>query len=64
MYNQTGVYVSIAGIIVSILGHFGISAESDSIAQVIGAGVIVYGLIKQYIEHKKLAVATGAYIKK
>ena len=64
MYDQTGIYVAIAGIIVSILGHFGITAESDSISQVIGAVVIVVGLVRQYIAHKKLAVATGAYIVK
>lgn len=53
--NLTGSYVAIAGIVVSVLGHFGFSATIDEVAQVIGALGVIYGVIHQHIANKKLA---------
>lgn len=60
-YSQIGTYTAVAGFIVSVLGHFNISTNVADVVQIIGAAVVLFGIIKQSIDHKKLAVATGAY---
>lgn len=59
-YDQSGNYIAYAGLAVSILGHFGINTTVDDVAAVIGAVVIIVGLVKQFIAHKKLAKVAGA----
>lgn len=59
-YSQSGSYVAIAGILVSILGHFGVTATVSDIIQVLGAIAIIVGVIRQFILHKRLATQAGA----
>lgn len=58
-YNQTGNYVTIAGVVVILLSKLGINTDLATIVTIIGAGVSVYGIIKQFIAHKALAKATN-----
>ena len=59
MYTQSGTYAAIAGILVSVLGHFGISSTVDDLAQVIGAVIVIVGIVRQAIAHKNLATVAG-----
>lgn len=59
-YSQTGNYVAIAGLAVTILAHFGVNITVDQIAGVIGGAVTLYGIIHQFIMHRNLAIATGS----
>ena len=59
-YNQSGNYITLAGFAVTILAKFGIVSDVASIATVIGSIVIVVGIVKQYLAHKKLAITAGA----
>jgi small-conductance mechanosensitive channel len=58
--NFTGTYTSIAAIIVFILSKFGISTTADTILTIISAVLLVIGLVKQALDHKKLGVAAAA----
>lgn len=58
--NTTGSYALFAGIIVLGLSKLGVNVDNGTVETVIGFVLAVYGGIKQYIEHRKLAVATGA----
>lgn len=57
VYNKTSTYVALAGILVSVLGHYGFIVEQTELVQVIAGLVTLFGVIKQGIEHKKMAVA-------
>lgn len=58
--SNTGNYLALAGVIVVLLNHFGINVVQSDVEAVIGAVVIVYGVIHQAITHKNaLAVAQG-----
>lgn len=63
-YSQAGSYISIAGLIVLILTHFGINATADQIGAIISGAALLYGIIHQAISTKNLAISTGAYPKK
>jgi hypothetical protein len=52
---NTGNYIVFAGIIASVLSHYGVDATTDQIASVIGAIAIVYGVIHQFIVSRKVA---------
>lgn len=58
-YNQTGSYLALAGVIVTVLTHFGIIVDTTSIVSVIAGIVALVGIVKQFISHKNLAKATG-----
>lgn len=60
MYTQKGNYVAIAGLIVMVLNHFNINVVQTDVEAVIGAVVIVWGVVSQFRAHKKLAVSAGA----
>lgn len=60
-YDQSGNYVVIAGLVVSVASHFGFTVTTNDVLTVIGAIAILYGAIRQFIAHKKLAIATGSY---
>lgn len=62
-YSQAGSYTAIAGVIAMVISHFGLSVGQDSIVAVIAGAVALYGIIKQFIAHKKLAVSTGTISK-
>lgn len=61
-YDQKGSWLAIAGIIVSLASHLGISITVDDVLAIIGAVAIIYGVIHQYIAHRKLAVEVGAVL--
>jgi len=50
--DLSGSYVAIAGVIVSVLTHFGINTTASDIVSIISAIVIIVGIIKQMIAHK------------
>jgi hypothetical protein len=58
--NFTGTYTSIAAIVVFILSKFGINTTADTILTIISAVLLVVGLVKQAIDHKKLGVVASA----
>lgn len=60
MYNQTGSYVAVAGLIVMVLNYFKIHIVQTDVESVIGALVTIYGVGHQYFAHKALAVSAGA----
>ncbi len=62
-YSQTGNYVALAGLIVTLLSHFGLNVAVGDITTVIGAIVVIVGLAKQYIAHKNLAIQAGVPLK-
>lgn len=62
-YTQAGNYTALIGLAVMILAKFGIVTDADSIATIVSGILILVGIIKQFIAHKKLAVATGTPIK-
>ncbi len=59
-YSQSGNYIAIAGVIAMILTHFGIIADPTSIVTVIVGAVALFGIVKQFLDHKALAVSAGA----
>lgn len=59
-YDPTGSYIAIAGILVSILGHFGVVVANNDVVGVIAAIATVYGIVSQFLAHRKLALKTGA----
>ena len=63
MYTQAGNYTAVAGLVVILLAKFGVVTDAGSITSIIGAVVTLVGIVKQFIDHKKLAVATGTPIK-
>lgn len=58
-YNTTGSYTLLAGVVVLLLSKFGVTVDNGTVETVIGFALTVYGGIKQYIDHKKLAVAAS-----
>lgn len=59
-YDASGSYIAIAGIVVSILGHFGVIVASNDVVGILAALATVYGIVAQLIAHRKLAVQAGA----
>ncbi len=63
MNTQTGSYITLGGIIATILSHFGVSSSVDDVAAVLGGIAIIYGWIHQYVVTRKvvnLAKTAGA----
>lgn len=59
-YNKSGLYISIAGIVCSILAHYNIIISQDSALAVLSGIITLAGIIKQATDHKKLAVAASS----
>lgn len=66
MYTQTGSYIALSGVLVAILGHFGIIVSPDvlgtfitDVVKLAGDIAIFYGIIHQYFAHRNLAISTG-----
>ncbi len=57
--DTSGSYIAIAGIIALILTKFGVNADSQSIMTVITGAVTLFGIIRQLLAHKKLAIQAG-----
>lgn len=58
--SNVGNYASVAGLLVLVASHFGLNILPSDAETIVGAVVIVYGLIHQHITHKNaLAVAQG-----
>ena len=53
----TGTWIALAGIVVSVLGHFNIMVAQDSVVAIIAGAVALYGVIHQLVISKK---ATGS----
>ena len=51
--TQTGSYIAVAGIIVSILAHYNVVVSQDSIIAIIAGAVTAYGIIHQIIVTRK-----------
>lgn len=49
---NTGNVVAIAGIVVVLLNHFGINVVQSDVESILGAGIILYGIIHQSVVHK------------
>lgn len=62
-YTQNGNYLALAGLVVLMLSKLGLNVTVDTIMVVVGGIVALIGIVKQFIDHRKLAVATGAYHK-
>lgn len=58
-YSQSGSYMAIAGLVVAGLAKIGVVTDPASIVTIVAGIVALVGVIKQYIAHKKLAVAAG-----
>jgi tryptophan synthase beta subunit len=54
--TQVGSYVAISGMVVSILAHYNIFIEQNSIVAVIAGAVALYGIIHQFIKTKQVTV--------
>jgi len=62
-FDSSGTYVTVAGLVVSLAAHFGFSVSVSDVLTIIGAVVVVVGVIKQYTAHKNLAIVTGTPVK-
>ena len=63
--TQTGAYIAIAGLIVTVLAHFSIIIPQDSIVAILAALVTIYGTIHQYFTTRAVVAAgraAGAHI--
>lgn len=58
-YDQTGSYTALAGMVVIILTKVGIITDTTSVVTIIAGVVALYGIIRQFIAHKKLATLAG-----
>ena len=58
-YDQSGNYIALAGLAVTILGKFGIVVASNDIVSIIAGAVTIYGIYRQFVAHKALAQATN-----
>ncbi len=53
--TQTGNYVAIAGVLVSILAHFNVIVGQDSVIAIIAGVAALYGVIHQYyVSHQAI----------
>ena len=60
LYQTSGSWTALAGVIALVLSKLGVNATVDTILAVIGGIVALVGIIKQYLAHRKLAVQVGA----
>lgn len=59
-YNQNGNYIVFAGLIVGVLSRFGVIVNETDATSIISVAMIIVGIVKQFIAHRKLAVIAGA----
>lgn len=64
VYDQSGSYTALAGVIVGLLAHFNINTTVNDVLTVIGAVVCITGIVKQYIAHRKVAIQAGMIVPK
>lgn len=64
VYSNVGSYVTIAGLVVLVLNHFGITVVSSDVETIVGSIVTIYGVIHQYVSHRNLAITTGTFLPK
>ena len=57
--DYSGSYIAIAGLVVSILGHFGVVVASNDVVGIIAALATIYGIGAQMVAHKKLAASVS-----
>lgn len=57
--DVSGTYLGIAGLVVAGLANFGIVTNAGDVASIIGAVVIIVGIVKQYLAHRKLAASVA-----
>lgn len=60
-YTQTGNYTALAGVAVLFLSKFGVNTDVATVLTIIGGIVAVVGVVKQFLDHKNLAIKTGSY---
>lgn len=58
--TQLGNYTALAGLAVLLLSKVGINASIDDVLTIMGALVVLAGIIKQAIDHRNLAQAFRA----
>lgn len=61
VYDQTGSYVGMAGIVVGILAGFGVNTNVQDVGAIISSVLIIIGIVKQFIAHRNLAIAAGVH---
>ena len=59
-YNPTGNYTALGSFAVLVLNHYGLIVSQNDAIAVIAGFALLYGILKQAIEHRKQAVAAGA----
>lgn len=62
-YSQQGNYTVFAGLLVEILSHYNIFLPQSDAINIVASVIIIVGAMKQWKEHKKLAISAGAYKK-
>lgn len=57
-YNTTGSYVAFLGLVAAAINHFfpWITLSANDITAVVTGAIIFIGIVKQMVDHKKLAV--------
>lgn len=56
-YTTNSTYISLAGLLITILSHYGIVLNTTDAIQIIGVIVSLVGVIKQHFDKKRLAVS-------
>lgn len=59
-YSQLGNYTALFGLAVIVLSKFGVTTDTATLMQIVGAIFSLIGIVKQWIDHKNLAVSIGA----
>lgn len=62
-YNQNGNYLALAGLIAVVLSKFNVNTDQATVMAVIGGILGFLGIVKQFMDHKKLAISAGAFPK-
>lgn len=57
MNTQTGSYIALAGVIVTILAHYNIIISQDSIITIIAGIAALYGIVHQFFTTKTVVTA-------
>lgn len=58
-YSQSGSYIALGSLALIVLSHFGINTTLNTVLSIIGGIGALVGIIKQAVNHKSLAIATG-----
>ncbi len=58
--SNTGNIIQFAGFVVLIANHFHFNLVQTDVEAVLGAGLILYGWIRQYVAHKATVAALSA----